>query len=164
MALPPLSFPPAGGVSLGSRAHSVLSSLLISAAAVPVESLASELGGAPALSLCILFFTAFESRLLVPLLSNFGIGEVGSVATDGASDATKGWVNGKLELLPLVEPLSAHTFAKHSDRSEMDESEGRWTGGSFASAACTEGDVVPLPSSRSIWLSKTSNRSSKRSM
>lgn len=163
MALPPLSFPPAGGVSLGSRAHSVLSSLLISAAAVPVGWLASELGGAPALSLCILFFTAFESRLLVPL-SDFGVGKVGSVATDGASDATKGWVNGKLELLPLVESLSAHTFAKHSDKSDMDESEGRWTGGSFASAACTEGDVAPLPSSRSIWLSKTSNRSSKRSM
>ena len=118
-----------------------------------------------ALSLCILFFTAMESRLPVSPRSDFGTGEVGSAATDGALVVEDGDGGGKDELLSLVESLSgsAHTVAKHSSRRQMDESGGRLTGGAFARAAwMEEGDVGSLAST--TCPSKTSKSSSNRSM
>ena len=119
----------------------------------------------PALSLCILFFTAMESRLPVSPRSDFGTGDDGSAVSDGASNATEGWGNSTVEILPLFESLSgsAHTFAKHSDRREIDESGGMVTGCAFARAVLSEeGDVTSLVST--MWLSNTSKSSSNKSM
>ena len=155
-ALLSASFPSVGGAV--SRKPVVIVPSLSVVGAAAVES--SELDDDPALSLCILFFTALESRLFRSDL--VGPGFVGSAATDGAfaSDVKDGWGDDKVEVLLLVEsvPVSAHTFLKHSSRRDIDESGGRLTGGAFASAALTEGDVAT--SASTVWPSKTSKRSS----